>query len=821
LVLGAALTFALISLFSAQRNAERPEEEAPVTAEPGETATAEPRVVEEGDEMRGVYIASVSNINFPSKPGLSAEALRREADRIIDVCSDTGFDTVFLQVRPAGDALYASDLFPSSRYLVSREGDKAELDVLQYFTERGGELGLKIVAWINPYRVTSFKSDSKEDALSKLSENNPARLHPEWTLFYGGKLYYDPARPEVRRLICDGVEEICRRYPVAGVLYDDYFYPYPVDGEVIDDGASFEAYASAGQSVEEFRRASVNAVVKATYETVKSVNNELTFGVSPFGIWKNASTDPAGSPTRGLEAYNAIYCDALAWINGGYVDYISPQIYWKKGYQIADFAALTRWWSARVDGTPVKLIISHAAYRVEEFGGSQEIVSQIKYARQFMNAAGNIQYGYDVIAKNTMGLRAALKKEFADPYREPVVSLETEGVRFSRPANGSTTAASAQFVLCSSDPRYPVYDEYGKIGRTKSGLFSVLMPLSIGSNTLYLEQNGSVYRLQVNRKNAAGDVLGKAALSAALPDAESPCLVWEGNTLALSVTGPAGGEVTATVGGRDVSLKPTIHPGSSGLVREVYEGAFETDGLTPGDLGQIEYRWERDGQVLRLYGARVTLESADKALTATVTQDYSFLKRSPRTSFYEDYTNASAGMCDRVIGQRDGFYQLAFGGFIAAENVVVEEGAPAARRWTGAAFTVGEREEMRLTVGSAVPLDARVADGVFTIRLFQTEKAGEIKLPEGDLLFSKALSRKDGADVVIELTLHDAGNYYGFDYRYDGEDVVFSFALPQRLPEGDRPLEGKTVVVDAGHGGSDGGAIGLAHYNEKHLNLMV
>jgi len=364
-------------------------------------------------EIRGVYIASVGNINFPSRSGLSERELKAEMDAIIENVKSIGFNTVYFQVRPTGDALYFSELFPTSRYLVKKEGEKAPIDVLSYFVEKGKEAGIETVAWVNPYRITNFNSNSKEEALLSLSENNPARQHPEWTVFYGGKLYYDPGFPEVRDLIAQGLKELCLGYKIWGVLYDDYFYPYPVNGESFDDASSYLQYGQ-GKELGDWRRENVNQMVKKSFETIKEINPGMSFGISPFGIWQNQSSDPRGSETRGLEAYKTLYCDALDWIEGEYVDYISPQIYWEKGYAAADFDVLCRWWSEQVEGTCVRLCISHAAYKAATFAlGGKEIFRQITYAENYSHSAGSIQYGYKDIQNNTAGVLDELRHLFS------------------------------------------------------------------------------------------------------------------------------------------------------------------------------------------------------------------------------------------------------------------------------------------------------------------------------------------------------------------------------------------------------------------------
>lgn len=366
------------------------------------------------EEIRGVYIASVSNLNFPSKAGLSEKELKAELDSILSSSKEAGFNTVYFQVRPSSDALYQSSLFPTSRYLVPNEGDPISLDPLFYLVEAAKEYQIKIVAWVNPYRITAKKAESKEAALATLSEANPAKIHPEWSVFYDGRLYWNPALTEVQNLVAAGVSEIVENYAVSGILFDDYFYPYPVEGAEFADQTEYEN-AKTSLSLADWRRENVNQMVKLSYQAVKAQNSELTFGISPFGIWQNSSSDPKGSNTSGLEAYSALYCDALAWIRDGYVDYVAPQIYWEHGFAAAEFATLCRWWEEQTKGTGVGLVISHAAYKAGDFSlGGIEIAKQIRFAQEEIESCGSIQYGFSDIQKNTAGVFDQIQSVYAD-----------------------------------------------------------------------------------------------------------------------------------------------------------------------------------------------------------------------------------------------------------------------------------------------------------------------------------------------------------------------------------------------------------------------
>ncbi|MBR3837607.1 MAG: family 10 glycosylhydrolase [Clostridia bacterium] len=799
-----------------------------------EPFTGEISATEEDDEMRGVFIASVFNINFPSKPGLTEEQMKNELDTIVAVSRSAGLDTLYFQVRPTGDSLYPSEIFPTSRYLVNNEGDAISFDPFRYVIEKAGELGMEVVAWVNPYRVTNFKSQSKEAALAELCDENPAKKNPDWTVFYDGKLYYDPALPQVRDLITSGVREICENYQVAGVIYDDYFYPYKVEGEVFDDAENYSRYGG-GLSFEDWRRDNVNQMVKQSYDTVKSVSADMTFGVSPFGIWQNSSSDPKGSDTKGSEAYSQLYCDALAWIEGGYVDYLAPQIYWERGHSAADFATLTRWWSAQVDGTKVKLYIAHAAYRVADFKlGAAEIIQQISYSRSYMGVAGNIQYGFADIKQNTAGIFDALQNFYLEPYVEELPDTGVKGIVYARPWYGMKTDTSAQFVSVASDPRYPVYSAYGKVGRTKSGFFSILMPLQNGDNFLTLTQNGVDYSLKVVKtktSSTSSNNLTSFSIEAVTPGDKDFVLISSGEKLPVTVTAPAGAIVKATVGDHSVQLSPTKNPGQGGLTREVYAGSLDFgndfQGERPVSVGRITFSCERAGEYRSSEGPEVRVIPASCTVLAKVTKDYAHLKNSPSSSFYDDFTPASVGMTDRVLSVLDGFAKLSFGGYISRDEIEILEGEPMPDPRLVNAVSEADSEETRvlLDLGAAPPLNYSVNGKEIRVTVYETSGAfsGDVPVPEGDYLFRSIKVNPAGEKAVtVILVLRSEKNYYGFNYSYENGSLILRFRQPQTLSEGDKPLAGKTVLLDAGHGGTDTGAAGFLNgYNEKDLNLSI
>ncbi len=366
------------------------------------------------DETRGVYVPSVYNLAFPSRADLTASELKSEIDGIVSKAKELGLNTVCLQVRPCCDALYKSEIFPVSEYLSSK--GELTLDCLDYLVEKAHAADISVCAWINPLRISVTNAETDD-----LPASSPARGElADFVVNYGGKLYFDPAHPEVRDLICRGVGEIVSNYEVDSIIFDDYFYPYTVwetDGDgksvaaVFDDASSFASYGEEGETLEDFRRANVNDLVKEVYETVKKADPGCRFGVAAFGIWQNDDGKNGGSLTSGLESYGELYCDTLAWCKGGYVDFIAPQIYWKTSDLQASFKVLASWWNEKLKDTGVDLLISHAAYRyADESFDPGEMAKQLEYASQLSEYKGSLFYSYAAFRDDSQDICGEIKE---------------------------------------------------------------------------------------------------------------------------------------------------------------------------------------------------------------------------------------------------------------------------------------------------------------------------------------------------------------------------------------------------------------------------
>ena len=457
-------------------------------------------------EVRGVWIATVGNINFPSKKGLSAEKLKEELDDIVKTSSENNINTIFFQVRPCADALYRSELFPQSEFVSGKQGKSPDggFDCLEYLVNEAKKQKINVHAWVNPLRVTYGSSSNPKTDVNALSEDNPARKNPDWTIPYAdGKLYFDAGNPAVREYIAQGVAEIVKNYAVDGVVFDDYFYPYPVteNGKTaeFEDGVSFAKHG-AGRQKDDWRRENVNSLVRDCYNAVKSVRNTCLFGISPFGIWQNDDGKNGGSDTRGFEAFKSLYCDALAWAEGGYVDYIAPQLYWQRSSDAAPYEELANWWNAALDGTGVDLLVAHGVYNYDTWENPEgELSAQIELSRDLLTYKGSVLYGYAALRSDSRGLL----RETRDVFSQEIVYSDAVSDYSQITVEGSANVITAAYVYTlrgHADPAQPFTVNGRGVSRNKSGDFEVEIKLSRGENKLVLKSGDKTKTITVTRE---------------------------------------------------------------------------------------------------------------------------------------------------------------------------------------------------------------------------------------------------------------------------------------------------------------------------------
>ena len=311
--------------------------------------------------------------------------MQRTLSYQLDELAKDGVNAIIFQVRAECDALYDSPYEPWSRFLTGRQGQNPGWDPLAWMVSECHKRGMEIHAWINPYRA-------KTKGTSALASNNIAVKHPERVFEYDGLYILNPALPENREYICKIADDIVRRYDIDGFHIDDYFYPYPIAGKAIPDAKEYNA-DSRGMSIGDWRRDNVNKFIEQLHDSIRQTKPWVKFGVSPFGIYRNARSSSIGSNTRGLQNYDDLYADVLKWVNNGWIDYCVPQLYWQIGHKTADYETLIKWWNEHAGNRP--LYIGEDVERTIKYAdvdnpSTNQVAAKHKLHEQCKNVDGTV-----------------------------------------------------------------------------------------------------------------------------------------------------------------------------------------------------------------------------------------------------------------------------------------------------------------------------------------------------------------------------------------------------------------------------------------------
>lgn len=404
-------------------------------------------------EFRGAWLHTVYQGQYKKQTTAQNQAYLRN---LLDSLQLTGVNAVIFQVRPQADAFYDSKLEPWSCFLTD-DGAKPKpyWDPLQFMVEECHKRGMELHAWLNPYRVTT-------NAKQTLPKGHIYHKHPERFVRYDGKLYFNPGLPENREFIGKVVEDIVSRYDIDAIHFDDYFYPYPAKGKDFDDAAAFAKYGK-GMARDDWRRHNVDLLIEELNTRIKKLKPWVRFGISPFGIWRNKTSDPRGSDTNGLQNYDALYADVLLWEEKGWIDYLLPQLYWELDHKAASSRILADWWNEN-SGHNRHLYIGQDVERCMSKG---ELGEKVEISRSRQNVAGNCWWpGYSV-TRNSGGvadsLASDLQKDIAlvppsfwlsstTPAAPTKVSVEPGGViAWQAPAPQGKIGDVTRFVIYRFD----------------------------------------------------------------------------------------------------------------------------------------------------------------------------------------------------------------------------------------------------------------------------------------------------------------------------------------------------------------------------------
>ncbi|WP_442854969.1 family 10 glycosylhydrolase [Burkholderia sp. MSMB1498] len=415
------------------------------------TSEAAPNVACASDDVtpkrqfRALWIASVANIDWPSREGLTLVEQQDELRKWLDDAVRLNFNAVILQVRPVSDAFWPSPFAPWSEFLTGTQGVDPGYDPLAFAVAEAHRRNLELHAWFNPYRATR---NTRLDALAPM---HPARLHPDWLVRYGGQFYFDPGMPAAREHIVSAIMDAVDRYDVDGVHLDDFFYPYPIAGQTFDDAATYGQYGGGFATLADWRRHNVDVFVETLAQRIKAAKPWVKFGISPFAVWRNALTDPQGSQTSaGAQTYDDLYADTRRWLRENWVDYIAPQVYWAQGFPVADYDKVVPWWVEQARMSRAHLYIGQAAYKVgiseQSPGWSDpgELDNHLAFNCKLPEVKGDIYFSAKDVRADRLGSMSQLVRKWYSrpalvptmPWLKATPPLAVNGLRVERTPDG-------------------------------------------------------------------------------------------------------------------------------------------------------------------------------------------------------------------------------------------------------------------------------------------------------------------------------------------------------------------------------------------------
>lgn len=433
-------------------------------------------------EFRGAWIATVANINWPTRNNLSSEQQKAEAIRLLDLLQDLNFNAVIFQARPSADALYNSSYEPWSYFLTGQTGKGPGYDPLEFWIAESHKRGMELHVWLNPYRAFHTTGGAVT------AESMVKRMPSEIVKLRNGTYWFDPANPKTQDHVSNVVKDIVKRYDIDGLHFDDYFYPYREynGGKDFPDDKSWNTYLASGGTLSraDWRRGNVNKFIKRIYDEIKVEKNHVKFGISPFGIWK------PGFPAdiTGSSQYDELFADAKLWLNEGWVDYFSPQLYWKEeGPQ--RFSSLLKWWDSE------NLRKRHLWPGLNTVGikgvtdKSAEIVGQIKTSRNILKESdGEIHYSVAGLLQNPQMVNALKNGPYHDKALVPrtpwlkTTILDKPLLKYSN--GGSTALVEWSAKDMQKVKRWVLYTRYGDQWETE------ILDLADRSRSLALNKAG-------------------------------------------------------------------------------------------------------------------------------------------------------------------------------------------------------------------------------------------------------------------------------------------------------------------------------------------
>lgn len=374
-------------------------------------------------EFKGVWLVTVYNIDWDqSNPkGVYVEDL--------DLIKAMGLNTVVFQVRPMGDAFYKSQYAPWSKYISGKLGENPGYDPLNFAIDEAHKRNLKFHGWFNPFRISADSDFDLNKYIDELPEKSPLKANPQWIVKYMGnhKVYHwiNPGEPEARHYIIKIVKEVMENYNIDGIHIDDYFYPYKIDGVDFPDEETFKTYGEEYSTKDQWRRDNINKFVKDLSQEIKTINEKVEFGISPFGIWKSGAVE-GKQDVKVTSSYDDLYCDTAKFIDEGWIDYVVPQIYWDFNNEDTPYERVAKWWEEKSKDKKIKLYIGHGTYKDFSEG---EIERQIIYNKSSHVIRGSCFYNMSSLRANKNNVQQQIKEQFSEDNNKVLVKEHEDDIQ--------------------------------------------------------------------------------------------------------------------------------------------------------------------------------------------------------------------------------------------------------------------------------------------------------------------------------------------------------------------------------------------------------
>ncbi len=455
-------------------------------------------------EFRAAWVATVRGIDFPFEPGDPTAKQQAELVAICEKAAALKLNTLIFQVRPAGDAFYASTLEPWSPWLTNAMGKAPDppWDPLEFFIKEAHKRGIELHAWFNPFRALSGPKYSG-------AKNHVSVTHPEWCWQYGENLWMDPGEPAVREHSLNVVMDIVQRYDVDGVHMDDYFYPYPIqaNGSTVPfpDGRAWKKFQDSGGKLSrsDWRRDNVNEFVRELYQRTKRLKPWVRVGISPFGLWR--PNNPPGMGKGALDPYEELGADSLKWLQSGWCDYFSPQLYWPIEPANLSFTGFFDWWLTQ-NTAQRHIWPGMASERVLRDRQPYEILRQISYTRQRIRymPPGHIHWNYSALGKN-LGTLADLCAQRA--YQEQALVPSASWLGSEKLPQPTLTVEKGVATWKNEDERMDIFVRWWLVQIYQDGKWTSLRPMPAEQKTLNLPKNALGIAVRaISRTGMAGAV---------------------------------------------------------------------------------------------------------------------------------------------------------------------------------------------------------------------------------------------------------------------------------------------------------------------------